>query len=144
MSSTIDADDAFDPLVDQLPSRFVVGIDLGTTNSAASYVDTDESPWRIQTLSIPQLVGLGEVDSRDTLPSFHFEPTQGELQGDGLRLPWTNKQPDEFAVGVFAREQGSLAPARLIASAKSWLCHPGVDRTADILPWRAAEDIQRL
>lgn len=144
MSSTIDADDAFDPLVDQLPSRFVVGIDLGTTNSAASYVDTAESPWRIQTLSIPQLVGLGEVDSRDTLPSFHFEPTQGELQGDGLRLPWTNKQPDEFAVGVFAREQGSLAPARLIASAKSWLCHPGVDRTADILPWRAAEDIQRL
>ena len=27
----------FDPLIDERPSRYVVGIDLGTTNSAVAY-----------------------------------------------------------------------------------------------------------
>jgi molecular chaperone DnaK (HSP70) len=60
-----------------------------------------------------------------------------------LRLPW-HRDPPKYTVGVFAREQGSRAPARLIASAKSWLCHSGVDRTADLLPWQGAADVERL
>ena len=41
------------------------------------------------------------------------------------------------AVGEFARNFGSQVPTRLVASAKSWLCHAGVDRKAPILPWKA-------
>lgn len=140
--STIDTDDTFDPLVDEKPSRYVVGVDLGTTNSAATYVDTEESPDTIYTLAIPQLVAVGEVEKRDTLPSFHYEPASGEAETGGFKLPW--KQLTDYAVGVYAREQGALAPGRLIASAKSWLCHAGVDRQADILPWRAAADVKRM
>ncbi len=133
----------FDPLVDQRPSRFVVGIDLGTTNSAVTYVDTEESPWAIRVLPVPQLVAPGEVESRDTLPSFHYQPADGELAGGALKLPW-HKQEPEYATGVYAREQGATAPGRMIASAKSWLCHTGVDRTAGLLPWRGAPDVEKL
>jgi hypothetical protein len=34
-------------------------------------------------------------------------------------------------------------PGRLVASAKSWLSHAAVDRSAAILPWGAADDDQR-
>ena len=125
------------------PSRFIVGIDLGTTNSAVGYVDTSREPWRVQTFRIPQLVDVGQVEALDTLPSFHYQPVVDETTAAGLRLPWCRESP-AHAVGAFAREQGSRAPSRLIASAKSWLCHSGVDRTADLLPWQGASDIQRL
>jgi molecular chaperone DnaK (HSP70) len=127
--------------MEPVASRYVVGIDLGTTNSAMCYVDTEESPWRVQTFVIPQLIAPGQVEPRDSLPSFHFQPLQG-AEGTG-RLPW-QKRPASFAVGVMAREEGRLAPSRLIASAKSWLCHHGVDRTAELLPWQGAEDVERL
>ena len=84
----------FDPLVDQLPSRYVVGIDLGTTNSAVTYIDTQASPWKIRVLDVPQLVAPGEVEARDTLPSFHFQPvatSAGESSqpaSASLQLPW--------------------------------------------------------
>ncbi len=61
------------------PSRYVVGIDLGTTNSAACYVDTGEEPWQVRTFAVPQLVAPGQVEARETLPSFHYQPAAGEL-----------------------------------------------------------------
>ncbi|NUQ62299.1 MAG: Hsp70 family protein [Pirellulales bacterium] len=125
------------------PPRFVVGFDLGTTNSAVTYVDTEEEPWQIRTFLVPQLVAPGQVESRETLPSFHYQPSAGEMAIDALRLAWS-RQPPGYAVGFFARDQGTAAPGRLIASAKSWLCHTGVDRTADLLPWHGAADIERL
>ena len=125
------------------PSRFIVGIDLGTTNSAVGYVDTDREPWRVETFRVPQLVDVGQVEALETLPSFHYQPVADEATAAGLRLPWSREVPP-YTVGVFAREQGSRAPARLIASAKSWLCHSGVDRTADLLPWQGAADVERL
>ena len=120
-----------------------MGFDLGTTNSAVTYVDTAEEPWRIRTFPVPQLVAAGQVESRETLPSFHYQPAAGEMARDALRLPWT-KEPPSYAVGFFARDQGVAVPGRLIASAKSWLCHTGVDRTADLLPWHGAPDVERL
>jgi molecular chaperone DnaK (HSP70) len=125
------------------PSRFIVGIDLGTTNSAVGYVDTDHEPWRVETFRIPQLVDVGQLETLETLPSFHYQPVADEATAAGLRLPWSRETPP-YTVGVFAREQGSRAPARLIGSAKSWLCHSGVDRTADLLPWQGAADVERL
>ncbi len=141
----VDSRKDVDPLVDELPSRYVVGIDLGTTNSAVAYVDTHEKPWKPRIFRLPQLVAPGEVDARETLPSFHYEPARQEASGDALRLPWSTTNPTlAHVVGLFARDHGSKTPDRLIASAKSWLCHSGVDRTADVLPWHGAADVQRL
>jgi molecular chaperone DnaK (HSP70) len=133
---------------DRPPARFVVGIDLGTTNSAMAFVDTAAEPLRVETFTVPQLVAPGQVEAREVLPSFHYQPAVGELAAGALRLPWNGgkasaTEPD-YAVGFFARDHGALVPARLIASAKSWLCHGGVDRTAELLPWQGAEDVNRL
>ncbi len=125
------------------PARFVVGIDLGTTNSAVGFVDTARPELRVETFLVPQLVAPGEIDARDTLPSFHYQAAQGEFPADALRLPWDKSAPD-YCVGVFARDHGAASPGRLIASAKSWLCHAGVDRTAPLLPWHGAPDAERL
>jgi hypothetical protein len=130
-------------LQEPTPSRYVVGIDLGTTNSAVMYVDAEESLWRVRVLPIPQLVDAGQVESRETLPSFHYQAAEAEFPAGALKLPW-QAEATRIAVGVFARDHGGQTPGRLIASAKSWLCHSGVDRTADLLPWHAAADVERL
>lgn len=124
-------------------SRYLVGIDLGTTNSAVAYVDTAESPPRVRTFAVPQLVAPVEVEARETLPSFHYEAASGEFAAGALALPWSERDRG-YAVGFFARDHGTSVPGRLIASAKSWLCHPGVDRTAQLLPWHGAPDVERL
>ncbi len=138
------------------PSRFVVGLDLGTTNSAMAYVDSTETPRRIHTFAIPQIVAPGQIEARDTLPSFHYQPANGEFPAGAMLLPWqaggsghqgaspTAEDRAGYFVGQFARDHGTLVPSRMIASAKSWLCHSGVDRTADLLPWQGAEDVERL
>ena len=100
-------------------------------------------PWRIETFAIPQVVAAGQVEARETLPSFHYQASAGELGSGAFRCPWHRAEPDS-AVGLFARDQGLLAPGRLVSSAKSWLCHSGVDRTAALLPWQAAADVPRL
>ena len=125
------------------PSRYVVGIDLGTTNSAVCYVDTEEQPWRVRTFLVPQLVAAGVVEARETLPSFHYEPATGELTPEAIKLPWSREAP-AYAVGFFARDHGTMVPGRLVVSAKSWLSHSGVDRTAPILPWHGAPDVELL
>ena len=124
------------------PSRYVVGIDLGTTNSAMTSVDTAAGACKVRTLVVPQLVAPGQVESRETLPSFHYESAPNEFPKGSLDLPW--QTGSATAVGVFAREQGRLVPGRVIDSAKSWLCHTGVDRTAELLPWHGAADVARL
>jgi molecular chaperone DnaK (HSP70) len=124
-------------------SRYVVGIDLGTTNSAVAYVDTTVQDWQVRTFAVPQLVAPGVVEARETLPSFHYQQAPGEFAAGALRLEWNTETPD-FAVGVLARDQGAIVPGRLIASAKSWLCHSGVDRLAELLPWHGAPDVYRL
>ncbi|MGE0756901.1 MAG: Hsp70 family protein [Pirellulaceae bacterium] len=134
---------SFDPLVDHVPARYVVGIDLGTTNSAVSYIDVQHADRDVQDLRIPQIVAPGQVEARETLPSFHYQAAGGETAQAALRLPWMKRDPN-YAVGVWARDEGGKRAGRLIASAKSWLCHSGVDRTADLLPWHAAADVERL
>src|SRR5215471_2174770 len=125
--------------------RYIVGIDLGTANCVVAYVDTQvadlEQP-EIKLLRIPQLVTPGNVEERDTLPSFLYLPTGHEFPAGSLTLPWVDDLP--FAVGALARTRGAEAPARLISSAKSWLCHVGVDRTAPILPWGGGDDLKKM
>ena len=117
-------------------SRFVVGIDLGTTNCALAFVDTAEGG-PAQAMAIPQLVGPGEVAARPTLPSFLLLPTALEVAPEALHLPWAPAAAD--AVGAFAQSRGAELPHRLVSSAKSWLSSGNVDRSAAILPWRGAD-----
>jgi len=112
----------------------VLGIDLGTTNSAIAVAD-DEAPAR--TVPITQVVGPGEIAERTTLPSYLLLPGEHEVAPAQLQLPWSG--PLRYAVGTFARERGAELPHRLVASAKSWLCNPSIDRTAQVLPFRGAQ-----
>ncbi|MFI5395342.1 MAG: Hsp70 family protein [Candidatus Binatia bacterium] len=122
--------------------RYIIGIDLGTTNSAAAYVDTTDSSHRVQQLLIPQLVAEATVAERPTLPSFLYIGGEHDVAPGSLALPWDHTRT--YAVGEFARTQGARVPGRLISSAKSWLCHGGVDREAAILPWGAPADVSKL
>jgi molecular chaperone DnaK (HSP70) len=112
----------------------ILGIDLGTTNSALASASED-SPAKAQLIT--QVVGPGEVAERPTLPSFLLLPTDQEVTSAQLQLPWSG--PMRYAVGTFARERGAELPHRLVASAKSWLCNPAIDRTAQVLPFRGAK-----
>lgn len=125
-----------------LPSRYVVGIDLGTTNSAVCFVDTQVADWSVSTFLVPQRIAAGEIEARETLPSFLYQPAPNEFPPGALPMPW--EEGEAGVVGIFAREQGKLVPGRVIESAKSWLCHPGVDRTSPLLPWHGVEDVPRL
>jgi len=122
--------------------RYAVGIDLGTTNSAMASVDL-EGEGGVEDFPILQVVAPGETERRETLPSFLYEATAGEAEGGALKVPWSQGLSTSV-VGILARDRGAQAPGRLVASAKSWLCHAGVDRKARILPWHGAEDVQRV
>ena len=125
--------------------RYAIGIDLGTTHCALSYVDVTASDGEQalqQVLPIPQLSGPGAVEARPLLPSFLYLPHESELAPGDLALPWAASH--DFAAGEFARTRGAATPIRLVASAKSWLCHPGVDRRAAILPAEAPPEVARI
>jgi len=123
--------------------RYVVGIDLGTTNSAMCFVDTNIDKWKIATFAIPQVVAAGQVEQLETLPSFHYEALAEERNSGATKLPWSKDAPSGV-VGAFARDHGRTLPGRMVESAKSWLCHNGVDRKAALLPWHGAADVERL
>jgi molecular chaperone DnaK (HSP70) len=112
----------------------ILGIDLGTTNSALAVADGDAG---VRTQPIAQVVGPGEVAERPTLPSFLLLPSELEVPAAQLQLPWSG--PLRYAVGTFARERGAELPHRLVSSAKSWLCNPAIDRTSQVLPFRGAQ-----
>lgn len=127
-------------------SRYSIGIDLGTTNSAVSYFNLDEAKSRgtAQTmLAIPQVTSVGAVESKPLLPSFLYLPNAQEFPAGSVGLPW-DPQRSDAVIGEFARSHGSKVPARLVSSAKSWLCHTGVNRLEPILPWQAPEDVRRV
>jgi len=127
-----------------LEAKYIVGIDLGTTNSALARCDAGaaEEVSRIEVRSIPQLVNPNEVAERTLLPSFLYIPGEFDFPKGSLALPW---EPEpKFVIGELARKRGAESPNRLVASAKSWLSYAGVDRTAPILPWQAPEEVPKL
>ena len=126
-------------------ARFSLGIDLGTTHCALSYVDraaSDGDKVVQGVLDIPQLTGPASIEAKPLLPSFLYLPHESELAPGDLALPWSAAQ--DFAVGEFARSRGAATPIRLVSSAKSWLCHPGVDRRSPLLPADAPAEVQRV
>jgi len=126
-------------------AHYAVGIDLGTTHCALGYVDlslSDHDEVTQAVMPVPQLTGPGSVEERSLLPSFLYLPHEDEMAAGDLALPWSAAMP--FVVGELARSLGSRTPIRLVSSAKSWLCHSGVDRRAAILPVEAPEEVERL
>lgn len=126
-------------------SHYVVSIDLGTTNTVMAYAAAGSS--QIRLFDIEQLTAPGEVGTAVLLPSLRYHPAAGELADGDLQLPW--QQADvaglsQVVVGRLARQLGAQVPGRLVASAKSWLSHPQVDRTAPILPWGAEADVAKV
>lgn len=124
--------------------RYLVGIDLGTSNTALAYAELATQGGarpRIQIFPIPQLTAPGEVQARALLPSFRYHLADNELSDVDRRLGWPDPLPQLPAavVGGLAQQLGARVPGRLVASAKSWLCHAGVERRAAILPWGAPE-----
>ena len=125
--------------------RYSIGIDLGTTHCALAYVDIAASDGENTchgVLDVPQLTAPGSVQSLPLLPSFLYLPHADELAAGDLSLPWPGEH--DFAVGEMARSRGAQTPIRLVSSAKSWLCHPGVDRRAAILPSDAPPEVARI
>jgi molecular chaperone DnaK (HSP70) len=121
-----------------LGPRYLVGIDLGTTNSALAELPladagavrgAEAAPARLE---VPQLVALGEVAPRELLPSFVYLPSPHEAPAGAFSVPWAKER--DYAVGAWARDRGAQVPGRLVSSAKSWLSHPTIDRRAALLP----------
>ena len=128
-------------------SKFIIGIDLGTTNCALAYAelqaDADPfAPANVQLLGVPQLVNPGEVRDETLLPSFLYLPGATDFPAGSIALPWDEGRG--FAVGRLAQKRGAENVGRLVSSAKSWLSHSGVDRTSGLLPFRAPEGVDRI
>jgi hypothetical protein len=125
-------------------SRYIVGIDLGTTNCAMAVRDASapEDQARTAVLEIPQLVNPGEVAARPLLPSFLYIPGALDFPAGSTSLPWD--AAPRFVIGELARKRGAENAARLVASAKSWLSYGGARRTAPILPWGAPAEVERV
>jgi hypothetical protein len=130
-----------------LESTYVIGIDLGTTNSALAFAairaDADPfAPANVQVMAIPQLTNPGEVREEDLLPSFLYLPGSSDFPAGSLALPWDRDR--NFVVGRLAQKRGVENAGRLVSSAKSWLSHSGVDRTASLVPFRAPEGVDKI
>ena len=127
-----------------MAAKYIVGIDLGTTNSALARCEVvaEDEQSRIEIHSIPQLVNPNEVADRNLLPSFLYVPGEFDFPSGSLALPW-NAKP-KYVIGELARKRGAESPNRLVASAKSWLSYAAVDRTAPILPWQAPDEVPKL
>ena len=127
--------------------KYVIGIDLGTTNCALAYAEIRQdadpfAPANVQLMGIPQLVNPGEVRDEDLLPSFLYLPGATDFPAGTLALPWDDA--GAFVLGRLAQKRGVENAGRLVSSAKSWLSHSGVDRTAALLPFRAPEGVPKI
>jgi molecular chaperone DnaK (HSP70) len=122
------------------PSRYTIGIDLGTSNCALAFTDTREVSGGSQVTPVSQLESAETVSERTLFPSFLYHPPESEAEQlpEGGLLS-VNRTNEKWALGQFARAQAGTRPGRVIHSAKSWLCHGGINREAPILPWKSDE-----
>lgn len=124
-------------------SQYIIGIDLGTTNIAVSYLKAEEAEEAVPELfAIIQITDQGERDQRATLPSFLYLPDDKEVSKKALDLPWATER--DYCVGAFARKNAQLLPGKVISSAKSWLCAQNVDPDSKILPWNHEDPSRKI
>ncbi|EOY4514259.1 Hsp70 family protein [Vibrio vulnificus] len=130
--------------------RYLVGIDLGTTNTVVAFCELTENLQQsnVSLFDIDQLIGPGEVVRKPLLPSFRYHPANGQIAPADLTLPWENQNVAgdiaNVIIGEWARELGAKVEGRQVSSAKSWLSHQTVDRHSEILPWAGVSDVEKV
>jgi molecular chaperone DnaK (HSP70) len=123
--------------------QYILGIDLGTTNSALAYANAEDGETSgVELFKILQLTNPGEAAELDLLASSLYIPGPNEFVEGALALPW-DSQP-RYISGRLARTRGVENANRLVASAKSWLSHQNADPTQPLLPLTAPEGIQKI
>ncbi len=126
--------------------QYIVGIDLGTSHTLLAYAPADGSAG-VALLPVAQRVSTAEIAATPLLPSLRYQAGDGELAPETWNQPWPPLYANDAApalLGRYAQDLGAQVPGRLVSSAKSWLSHAGVDRAAPILPWGAAEGVQKI
>ncbi|OGV17694.1 MAG: hypothetical protein A2X47_02775 [Lentisphaerae bacterium GWF2_38_69] len=113
--------------------RYLIGIDLGTTNSVVYYIDKTKEKPLPELFKVPQLTEAGEISEEELLPSFIYIPDDKELPDGSLNTEWNGKA--SFCVGEFAKKSSPKVPLKVITSAKSWLCAENIDKNSPVLPW---------
>ncbi len=128
--------------------HYLVGIDLGTTHTVVAYAHAEKTAQDIHLFHIEQLIAPGQVAARPLLPSVRYHPATGELSEADVAFPSYNAETalsgDAPVIGEAARLLGAKSKGRFVTSAKSWLSHPSVDHSADILPWGSGDDIAKV
>ena len=124
-----------------MSAQYVVGIDLGTTNSCLAYTRLSENQ-SVELFAIAQLINPSEVSAERLLPSALYLPGERDFAEGATALPWDATPAD--VTGTLAQKRGVEVPGRLVTSAKSWLCYAGVDRSAALLPVNAPEGFARI
>ncbi len=115
-------------------AKFSIGIDLGTTNCAMGFQALDSGP-PPEVFLISQWDNLDRFSELSTLPAFLYLPADHEVE----QVAGRGTGSGEWIPGRFARTKAAETPGRVVHSAKSWLCHHAVDRSAPFLPWRSEE-----
>ena len=116
----------------------VIGIDLGTTNCAIA----TSTGAAVDVLPIAQLTGPGELREERLFPSSLYIHGAKEFAEGTTALPWDDAP--KYITGEWAKRRGVENASRLVHSAKSWLSHSGVDRTAPLLPLTAPEGVTKV
>ena len=82
-------------MLDSKDSKYIIGIDLGTTNSALSYFDTAlaEEDERIVTQAIPQLVNPGEVGELGVIDGHVTTDSRCHVPSGARRRPFPEPSP---------------------------------------------------
>ncbi|MDG1958676.1 MAG: Hsp70 family protein [Candidatus Binatia bacterium] len=123
-------------------SRYVVGIDLGTTNSGVAWIDLENISVGVEMLAIPQVVAAGSVEALTSLPSCLYLPRRDEQEIGSLQSPWGPTPPG--VAGTFALRRSGANPDQVIHSAKSWLCHQAGFAGEPLLPEGVGEEFVRI
>ena len=119
-----------------MTSKYIIGIDLGTTNCSVAFAKTQEG--KIELLPIKQLVKLGSEKEELLFPSFIYFPLEEELEKQLAALSWDNSR--KLVAGYLAKERGQDVPSRLVLSAKSWLSVPEISKSTPLLPIDGEEE----
>ncbi len=116
--------------------KFSIGIDLGTTNCAMSFVPLAGETNITEVFPVPQWETTDRLVEINTLPSFLYLPTDAEA----TQLHGASESVNaEWVCGRIARKRAAETPGRVAHSAKSWLGHHAVDRRTAFLPWGSDE-----
>ena len=121
--------------------KFLIGIDLGTTNCAVTYKEVSKNS-EIKNLKIPQFTSQSEYQKFTLMPSFLYIPSSTEVKLEDINLPWQTNTT--VIIGEYAKNKAKTTPGRVISSVKSWLCQPSIDKRKALLPYKAIDGVERI